>query len=105
MKQPSAFIVLMCLETAVKHDAQVFDMASKTIHTSLVISGYCFSALISHEIMSLKNNRNVGNLLLFVVNHVGVKMAESFAANAERDFVLQKPGKKLRIKVAERKYS
>ena len=44
--------------------------------------------------MSLKNNQNVGNLLLFVVNHVGVKMAESFAANAERDFVLQKPGKK-----------
>ena len=94
MKQPSAFIVSRCLETAVKHDAQVFDMASKTIHTSLVIRGYCFSALISHEIMSLKNNRNVGNLLLFVVNHVGVKMAESFAANAERDFVLQKPGKK-----------
>ena len=43
--------------------------------------------------------------MLFVVNHVGVKMAESFAANAERDFVLQKPGKKLRIKVAEREYS
>ena len=58
------------------------------------MKGYCFSALISHEIMSLKNNQNVGNLLLFVVNHVGVKMAESFAANAERDFVLQKPGKK-----------
>ena len=86
MKQQSAFIVSMCLETAVKHDAQVFDMASKTIHTSLVISGYCFSALISHEIMSLKNNRNVGNLLLFVVNHVGVKMAESFAANTESHF-------------------
>ena len=36
--------------------------------------------------MSLKNNQNVGNLLLFVVNHVGVKMAESVAANAERRF-------------------
>ena len=66
--------------SVVKHDARVFDMASKTIHTSLVIRGYCFSALISHEIMSLKNNRNVGNLLLFLVNHVVVKMAESFAA-------------------------
>ena len=90
MKQPSAFIVSRCLETAVKHDAQVFDMASKTIHTSLVIRGYCFSALISHEIMSLKNNRNVGNLLLFVVNHVGVKMAESLAANTESRFRLGK---------------
>ena len=69
-------------------------MASKTIYTSLVVEGVLFSALISHEIMSLKNNQNVGNLLFFVVNHVGVKMAESFAANAERDFVLQKPGKK-----------
>ena len=36
--------------------------------------------------MPLKNNQNVGNLLLFVVNHVGVKMAESVAANAERRF-------------------
>ena len=92
MKQPSAFIVSRCLETAVKHDAQVFDMASKTIHTSLVISGYCFSALISHEIMFLKNNRNVGNLLLFVVNHVGVKMAESFAANTVSRFRSPKTG-------------
>ena len=25
--------------------------------------------------MCLKNNQNVGNMLLFVVNHVGVKMA------------------------------
>ena len=63
-------------------------MASKTIYTSLVVEGVLF------QCMSLKNNQNVGNLLLFVVNHVAVKMAESFAANAERDFVLQKPGKK-----------
>ena len=34
-----------------KHEAQVFDMASKCNHFSLVIRGYCFSALISHEIM------------------------------------------------------
>ena len=85
-RRPSAFIVSRCLETPVKHDARVFDMASKTIHTSLVIRGYCFSALISHEIMYFKNNQNVGNLLLFVVNHVGVKMAESVAANAESRF-------------------
>ena len=32
--RPSAFIVLRCPETPVKHDAQVFAMASKTIHTS-----------------------------------------------------------------------
>ena len=33
-RRPSAFIVSRCLETPVKHDARVFDMASKTIHTS-----------------------------------------------------------------------
>ena len=36
--RPSAFIVLRCLETPVKHDAQVY-VASKTIHTSFVIRG------------------------------------------------------------------
>ena len=35
--RPSAFIVSRCLETPVKHDARVLYMASKTIHTSLVI--------------------------------------------------------------------
>ena len=48
-----------CLETPVKHDARVFDVASKTIHTSLVIRGYCFSALISHESMYFKNNQRL----------------------------------------------
>ena len=52
-RRPSVFIVSSCLETLVKHGARVFDMASKTIHSSLVIRGYCFSALISHEIMYL----------------------------------------------------
>ena len=33
-RRPSAFIVSRCLETPVEHDARVFDMASKTIHTS-----------------------------------------------------------------------
>ena len=46
---PSAFIVSRYLETLVKHDAPVFDMASKTIHTSLVIRKCCFSALISQN--------------------------------------------------------
>ena len=55
----------------------------KTIHTSLVIRGYCFGALISHESMYFKNNKNMAVLLLFVVSHVVVKMAESFAANNE----------------------
>ena len=50
-RRPRAFIVSRCFETPVKHDARVFDMAFKTVHTSLVIRGYCFSALISHEIM------------------------------------------------------
>ena len=78
---PCAFIVSRCLEISVKHDPQVFDMASKTIHTFLIFSNweYCFSALISHEIMYLKNNQNMENLLLFVVSHVGVKMVETFA--------------------------
>ena len=61
-------------------------MASKTIHTSLVIRGYCFSALISHESMYFKNNQNAGTLLLFTVSHVVVKMAESFATDNESRF-------------------
>ena len=48
-RRPRAFIVSRCFETPVKHE--VFDMAFKTVHTSLIIRGYCFSALISHEIM------------------------------------------------------
>ena len=67
-------------------------MASKSIHTSLVITGYCFSALISHEIMCLKNNQHVGNLLLFVVIHGGVKMTESFATNTVSRFRCPKTG-------------
>ena len=51
---PSAFFVSSCLEAPVKHDARVINMASKTIHASLVIRGYCFSAVISNEIMYLK---------------------------------------------------
>ena len=90
--RPRAFIVSKCLETPVKHDARVFDVASKTIHTSLVIRGYCFSALISHESMYYKNNQNVGILLLFVVSHEVVKMAESFAANNESRFLSPKTG-------------
>ena len=103
MKQPSAFIVSRCLETAVKHDGQVFDMASKTIHTSLVISGYCFSALISHEIMSLKNNRNVGKLLLFVVNR-GSEDGGVFCSEYRKPFSFSKNWVR-RIKVAEREHS
>ena len=58
-------------------------MASKTIHTSFVIRGDCFSALISHESMHFKYIQKVGILMFFVVSHVVVKMAESFAANNE----------------------
>ena len=36
--------------------------------------------------MYFKNNQNVGILSLFVVSHVVVKMAESFAANDESRF-------------------
>ena len=61
-------------------------MASKSIHTSLVIREYCFGALISHESMYFKNNKNVGILLLFIASHVVVKTAESFAANNESHF-------------------
>ena len=91
-RRPSGFFVRRYLETPVKHDARVFDLSSKTIHASLVIRGYCFSALISHEIMYLKNNQNVGNLFLFVVSHVGKKMAESFAANTESRFCSPETG-------------
>ena len=59
---------------------------------SLVIRGYCFIALISHEIMCLNNNQNVGNLLLFVVSHGGVKIDESFAANTVSCFRCPKTG-------------
>jgi len=50
-RRPSDFMVSRCLEIPVKHNARVVNTASKTIHTSLVIRGYCFSALISHESM------------------------------------------------------
>lgn len=52
--QEADFIGSMCLDSPVKRDAQVFDMACKTIHTSVVIREYCFSALIFHENMYLK---------------------------------------------------
>ena len=78
---------MRCLETPVKHDAQVFDLASKIIHTSLVIRGYRFSASISLEIMYFNNNQNVGILLLFVVSHV-----RAFAANTESRFRFPKTG-------------
>ena len=55
--------------------------------------------------MCLKNNQNVGNMLLFVVNHVGVKMAESLAANTVSRFRSPKTGEDQRIKVAAREYS
>ena len=42
--------------------------------------------------MYFKNNQNVGNLLLFVVSHVVVKMAESFAANTVSRFRSPKTG-------------
>ena len=67
-------------------------MASKSIQASSVIRGYCFSALISHEIMCLNNNQNVGNLLLFVASHGGVKMMESFAADTVSRFCCPKTG-------------
>ena len=86
-RRPSAFIVSRCLETPVK----LFYMASKTIHTSLVTRRYCFSALISHESMNFKNNQSVGILLLFVVNLVVLKMAESFAAIANNENLLLSP--------------
>ena len=95
-------IVSRCLETPVKHDARVFDMASKTIHTSLAVRGYCFSALISHEIMSLTINQNAGNLLLFVINHVGDSGV--FCSEYRKPFFDSKNLGR-RIKAAEREYS
>ena len=62
------------------------------MHTSLVIRGHFFSALISHEIMCFNNNQNVGILLLFVKSQVVVKRAESFAANTESRFRFPKTG-------------
>ena len=85
-RRPRAFIVSKCLETPVKHDARVLEVTPKTIHTSLVIRGYCFRALISHVSMYFKTKQKMGILLLFVVSHVVVKMAESFAANNESRF-------------------
>ena len=42
--------------------------------------------------MYFNNNQNVGILLLFIVSHVAVKMAESFAANTESRFRFPKTG-------------
>ena len=82
------------LETPVKHDARVFDVASKTIHTSLGIRGYCFSALISHESMYFKNNQ----MLEFCCCSLGFRGGsgsedtDSFAANSESRFPSPKTG-------------
>ena len=43
--------------------------------------------------MYFKNNQTVGNLLLFVVSHVVVKIAQSFAANTVSRFRSPKTGK------------
>ena len=37
--RPSAFIVSRCLETTMKHEARVFDMASQT---RLCVFDFCF---------------------------------------------------------------
>jgi len=42
--------------------------------------------------MYFKNNQKTGILLLFVVSHVVVKMAESFAANTKSRFRSPKTG-------------
>lgn len=42
--------------------------------------------------MYFENNQNVGNLLLFIVSHVVVKMAESLAANTVSCFCSPKTG-------------
>ena len=55
--------------------------------------------------MYLENNQNVGNLLLFIVSHVRVKMAESFAANTESRFRSPKTGEEESMKVSAREYS
>ena len=94
-RRPSAFIVSRCLELLMKPYAQIFIWLLKSIHTSLVISGYCFSALISHDIACLNNNQNVGNLLLFVVSYGGVKITESLAANTISRFHCPKTQEKV----------
>ena len=71
-----------------------YDIVSKSIHNSLAIRGYCFSALISLKSMCLNNSQNVGNLPLIVFSHVVVKMTESFAANTVSHFRCPKQGKK-----------
>ena len=101
-RRPRAFIVSNN-KTPVKHDARVLEVTPKTIHTSLVIRGYCFRALISHVSMYFKTKQKMGILLLFVVSHVVVKMAESFAANNESLF--RSPNWGRRIKVAAREHS
>ena len=102
-RRPRAFIVSRCLETTVKHDARVFDFASKTIHTSLVIKGHCFSALISHEIMYFNNNQKMGIFVLFVVSHVVVKKTESCSEYGKHFSFSKNWGR--RIKVAAREHS
>ena len=102
-RETDEIIVSRCLETPVKHEARVSDMPSRTIRTSLVIRGYCFSALISHELMYLKNNQNVGILLVFVVSHVVVKMAV-FCSEYRKPFSFSKNWRR-KTKVASREHS
>ena len=66
-------------------------MASKTVHTSLVIRGYCFSALISHESWYFK----CGNLVVVRCNSCGREDGRVFCCESTKAvFFLQKLGKK-----------
>jgi len=72
---------------------RVFDMASKTIHTSLLIRGYCFSALISHESNSILKIIRCWNFVVVRSKSCGSEDAESFAANNISHFHSPKTGK------------
>ena len=100
--RPRAFIVSsIVLLFRVKHDARVSDMASKTIHPSLVIRGYCFIALISHESMYFKNHQ-CGNFVVIRCKSYATEDGSLLQRITKAVIVLQKLGR--RIKVAARRH-
>ena len=68
-------------------------MASKTIHTSLLIRGYCFSALISHESSNILKIIRCWNFVVVRSKSCGSEDTESFAVNNRSRFHSPKTGK------------
>ena len=103
-RRPSAFIVSRCLEIPVKHDARVFDMASKTIHTSLVIEGVLFQCSDFPWDYVFKKQSKCGKFVVVRCKSCGSEDGGVCCSECRTPFSFSKNLGR-RIKVAEREYS